>query len=192
MNRASRLRHLVSLLRPYRARVILMFVSLLLATGAALAPPYLAGRAIDDGITGKDTGALTVIVIVFVAAAVINWAATYVQTFLINWVGQRALQDLRVEVFQHLQRLSIGFYSRNKAGVLISRLTNDVQALDQLVTEGISTLFSATLTLIGIAVILALHGRRAGDDHVPDLPGPARRERGLPARLGRARTGSRA
>jgi ATP-binding cassette subfamily B protein len=133
-----------------------MFIALLLATGAALAPPYLAGRAIDEGITDRDTSALTVIVIVFVAAAMINWAATYVQTFLINWVGQRALQDLRVEVFQHLQRLSVGFYSRNKAGVLISRLTNDVQALDQLVTEGISTLFSATLTLIGIAVILVV------------------------------------
>jgi ATP-binding cassette subfamily B protein len=146
----------VSLLRPYRGRVILMFVALLLATGAALAPPYLAGRAIDDGIHAKDTSALTVIVILFVAAAAINWAATYAQTFLINWVGQRALQDLRVEVFEHLQRLSVGFYSRNKAGVLISRLTNDVQALDQLVTEGISTLFSATLTLVGTAVILIL------------------------------------
>ena len=80
--------------------------------------------------------ALTVIVIAFVAAALLNWAATYVQTYLINWVGQRALQDLRVELFEHLQSLSIGFYSRNKAGVLISRLTNDVQALDQLVTDG--------------------------------------------------------
>ena len=156
MNRAGRLRHLVSLLGPYKGRVTLMFVALLLATGAALAPPYLAGRAIDEGIKGKDMRALTVIVIVFLAAAVLNWAATYAQTFLINWVGQRALQDLRVEVFQHLQRLSVGFYSRNKAGVLISRLTNDVQALDQLVTEGISTLFSATLTLLGIAVILVL------------------------------------
>ena len=156
MNRAGRLRHLASLLRPYRARVALMFVALLLATGAALAPPYLAGRAIDDGIRGQDTEALTIIVIVFVIAAVVNWAATYVQTFLINWVGQRALQDLRIELFQHLQRLSIGFYSRNKAGVLISRLTNDVQALDQLVTDGISTLFSATLTLVGTAVILVL------------------------------------
>jgi ATP-binding cassette subfamily B protein len=146
----------VSLLRPYRVRVALMFVSLLLATAAALAPPYLAGRAIDDGIRGNDTGALTVIVIVFLVAALVNWGATYVQTFLINWVGQRALQDLRTEVFQHLQRLSIGFYSRNKAGVLISRLTNDVQALDQLVTEGISTLFSATLTLVGTAVILVV------------------------------------
>jgi len=156
MTRASRLRHLVSLLRPYRVRVALMFVALLLATGAALAPPYLAGRAIDDGIRDGDTKALTVIVLAFLAAALINWAATYAQTFLINWVGQRALQDLRIEVFQHLQKLSIGFYSRNKAGVLISRLTNDVQALDQLVTEGISTLFSATLTLFGTAVILVL------------------------------------
>jgi ABC-type multidrug transport system fused ATPase/permease subunit len=156
VTRAGRLRHLVSLLRPYRVRVALMFVALLLGTAAALAPPYLAGRAIDDGIRAGDTRALTIIVILFVAAAVINWAATYVQTFLINWVGQRALQDLRIEVFQHLQRLSIGFYSRNKAGVLISRLTNDVQALDQLVTDGISTLFSATLTLVGTAVILLL------------------------------------
>ena len=96
------------------------------------------------------------IVIAFVAAAIVNWVATYLQTYLINWVGQRALQDLRVELFEHLQRLSIGFYSRNRAGVLISRLTNDIQALDQLVTEGISTLFSATLTLVGTAVILVV------------------------------------
>ena len=156
MNRAGRLRHLISLLGPYRGRVILMFVALVIATGAALAPPYLAGRAIDDGIKQQDMNALTVIVIAFVAAAILNWVATYLQTYLINWVGQRALQDLRVEVFEHLQRLSIGFYSRNRAGVLISRLTNDVQALDQLVTEGISTLFSATLTLVGTAVILVV------------------------------------
>jgi ABC-type multidrug transport system fused ATPase/permease subunit len=154
--RAGRLRHLISLLRPYRGRVILMFISLVIATGAALAPPYLAGRAIDDGIKQQDMHALTVIVIAFVVAAILNWVATYLQTYLINWVGQRALQDLRVELFEHLQKLSIGFYSRNRAGVLISRLTNDIQALDQLVTEGISTLFSATLTLAGTAVILVV------------------------------------
>jgi ABC-type multidrug transport system fused ATPase/permease subunit len=154
--RSSRLRHLFSLLGPYRGRVLLMFGALTVATGAALAPPYLAGRAIDDGIRGGDTSALTVILVLFVAAALLNWGATYAQTYLINWVGQRALQDLRIELFEHLQRLSVGFYGRNKTGVLISRITNDVQALDQLVTEGISTLFSATLTLIGTAVILLL------------------------------------
>jgi ABC-type multidrug transport system fused ATPase/permease subunit len=152
--RSSRLRHLFSLLGPYRGRVILMLVSLTVATAAALAPPYLAGRAIDDGIRDADTGVLTVILVLFVVAALVNWGATYAQTYLINWVGQRALQDLRIEVFQHLQRLSVGFYGRNKTGVLISRITNDVQALDQLVTEGISTLFSASLTLIGTGVIL--------------------------------------
>ena len=152
--RGRRLRHLVSLLRPYRGRVLLMLVALWIATGAALAPPYLAGRAIDIGIGDKDTGALTLILVAFLAAALINWGATYVQTYLLNWVGQRALQDLRLQLFEHLQRLSIGFYSRNKTGVLISRITNDVEALNQLVTDGIQTLFSSTLTLIGTAVIL--------------------------------------
>jgi ABC-type multidrug transport system fused ATPase/permease subunit len=154
--RSTRLRHLVSLLGPYRGRVMLMFASLLVATGAALVPPYLAGRAIDDGIRDGDTGVLTTILILFVAVSVLNWAASYAQTYLINWVGQRALQDLRIELFEHLQRLSVGFYGRNKTGVLISRLTNDVQALDQLVTEGIATLFSSTLTLVGTAAILLI------------------------------------
>jgi ABC-type multidrug transport system fused ATPase/permease subunit len=152
--RSRRLSHLWKLLGPYRGRVILMLVALLAATAAALAPPYLAGRAIDEGIHGKDTTVLAVILVLFLAAAVVNWVATYAQTYLINWVGQRALQDLRIQLFKHLQRLSIGFYSRNRTGVLISRITNDVQALDQLVTEGLQTLISSSLTLIGTAVIL--------------------------------------
>ncbi len=90
----------------------------------------------------------------FLLAAVVNWGASYAQTYLVNWVGQRALQDLRERLFAHLQRLSVGFYSRNRAGMVISRITNDVQALDQLVTDGIVTLFSASLTLLGTATIL--------------------------------------
>jgi ATP-binding cassette subfamily B protein len=152
--RTRKLGKVLALLRPYRGRVIVMFVALLLATGAALAPPYLAGKAIDDGIRGEDTGALTLVVVLFLAAALVNWGATYLQTYLVNWVGQRALQDLRLRIFTHLQNLSVGFYSRNKSGVLISRMTNDVQALDQLVTDGIVTLFSSTLTLLGVAAIM--------------------------------------
>ncbi len=152
--RTKKLGKLLALLRPYRGRVILMFVALTVATAASLAPPYLAGRAIDDGIKAGDADFLTLILVLFIGAAAINWAATYLQTYLVSWVGQRALADLRSRIFSHLQSLSIGFYSRNKAGVLISRLTNDVQALDQLVTDGIVTLFSASLTLILTAVIL--------------------------------------
>jgi ATP-binding cassette subfamily B protein len=154
--RLRKQRHLLRLLRPYRAKVLLMLAALVVATGAALAPPYLAGRAIDDGIRDGDTRALTLILLAFLGAALINWAASYAQTFLISWIGQRALQDLRLQLFEHLQRLSIGFYSRNRTGVLISRITNDVQALDQLVTEGIATLFSSTLMLVGTAAILLL------------------------------------
>jgi ABC-type multidrug transport system fused ATPase/permease subunit len=152
--RVRKLRGLLDLLRPYRMRVILMLVCLLAGTAAGLAPPYLAGRAIDSGIKNHDVSALDVIAILFAASALINWGATYAQTYLVEWVGQRALQDLRLQIFTHLQKLSIGFYSRNKAGVVISRLTNDVEALDQLVTDGVVTLFSAGLTLIGTAAIL--------------------------------------
>jgi ATP-binding cassette subfamily B protein len=152
--RARKLRGLLELLRPYRLRVVLMFVALLLATGAALLPPYLAGRAIDVGIRKHDLTALDVIVLAYLGAAFVNWIATYAQTYLVNWVGERALQDLRVRIFDHLQHLSIGFHDRNKAGVLISRMTNDVEALDQLVTDGMVTLFSSSLTLIGTAGIL--------------------------------------
>jgi ABC-type multidrug transport system fused ATPase/permease subunit len=152
--RVRKLRGLLDLLRPYRLRVILMLACLLAGTAAGLAPPYLAGRAIDSGIKNHDVSALDVIAILFAASALINWGATYGQTYLVEWVGQRALQDLRLQIFTHLQKLSIGFYSRNKAGVVISRLTNDVEALDQLVTDGVVTLFSAGLTLIGTAAIL--------------------------------------
>jgi ATP-binding cassette subfamily B protein len=154
--RARRLKGVADLLRPYRGRVILAMASLVLATAASLAPPYLAKLAIDDGITARDLGALNLIVAAFVVSALIYWGATYLQTYLVGWVGQRALQDLRLRIFTHLQRQSIGFFSRRKTGVLISRLTNDVAALDQLVTDGVVTLFSSTLTLVGTVVILLL------------------------------------
>ena len=90
------------------------------------------------------------------AATLVTWGASAAQTFLTGWVGQRALQDLRVQLFRHLQSLSLGFYSRVRAGVVISRLTNDVEALDSLVSDGIVTLFQSTLTLVGVVVILVV------------------------------------
>jgi ABC-type multidrug transport system fused ATPase/permease subunit len=155
--RGRKVRWLVSLLRPYRGRVAVMFVALLAATAAGLAPPYLAGRAIDaisSGAGSRDVSELDWIVVVFVGAALVYAVATYAQTYLVGWVGTRALQDLRERVFVHLQEMSIGFFTRNKPGVLISRMTNDIEALSQLVSDGIVTLFSSTLTLLGVVVIL--------------------------------------
>ncbi len=152
--RGRKLRGLAELLAPYRWRVAAMFTSLVLATAASLAPAPLAKIAIDKGIERHDVGTLDRVVVVFLLSAVVYGLATYAQTYLVGWVGQRALQDLRLKLFAHLQSLSIGFYSRNRAGVVISRMTNDVEALDQLVEDGLATLIQSSLTLIGVVVIL--------------------------------------
>ena len=152
--RGRKLRGLLVLLRPYRARTALMFVALVASTAAALAPPPLAKLAIDEGIVPGDLDMLTWVVVGFIASALVYWGASYLQTYLVGWVGQRVLQDLRIQLFAHLQTLSVGFYSRRQAGVIISRLTNDVQALDQLVSDGVATLFGSTLMLIGTVAIL--------------------------------------
>ncbi|HWI97060.1 MAG TPA: ABC transporter ATP-binding protein [Solirubrobacterales bacterium] len=152
--RARKVRWMIGLLRPYRGKVALMFVALLVATGAGLAPPALAGLAVDNGIETGDISALDWIVAAFVVVATLYAAATYLQTYLVGWVGTRALQDLRERVFSHLQTMSIGFFTRRSPGVLISRMTNDIEALNQLVTDGVVTMFSSVLTLVGVVVIL--------------------------------------
>src|SRR4029077_11697009 len=119
----------------------------------ALAPPYLVGRTVDEVKRG-DTQLLGWFVVAFVAAGALCIVFTYAQTYFTGWTGERMLADLRHILFRHLQRLSLGFYERNRAGVIISRMTNDVEALDQLVTDGVSSLVQNTLTLVGTAVIL--------------------------------------
>ena len=149
-----RLRMLVRLTRPYKTRTLLSVAALLLATATALAPPYLSKYAIDEGIAQHDLTKLWWIVGAFLVAGLLNWGMSYAQTYLSGWVGERILADLRNRLFDHLQRLSLGFYERNRAGVIISRLTNDVEAIDQLVTDGVTSLVQNTLTLIGTAILL--------------------------------------
>jgi len=149
-----RLATLASLTAPYKMRTILSVVSLLAATATALAPPFLSKYAVDDGIRRHDLGKLWWIVGAFLLAGLANWGMSYLQTYLTGWVGERILADLRNKLFGHLQRLSLGYFERNRAGVIISRLTNDVEALDQLVTDGVTTLVQSTLTLVGTAILL--------------------------------------
>jgi ATP-binding cassette subfamily B protein len=131
----------------------LAVLSLLGATLAALAPPYLVGRATDEVKNGA-THSLVWLVVLFVGAGALGIVFTYGQTYFTGWTGERMLADLRNKLFRHLQRLSLGFYERNRAGVIISRLTNDVEALDQLVTDGVTSLVQNSLTLGLSAVVL--------------------------------------
>ena len=149
-----RLGLLWELARRYRLRVTFSVVSLLTATVTALAPPYLAKYALDDAVQGHGGSRLYLVIAIFVAAGLANWGMTYVETYLTGWVGERILADLRIRLFSHLQRLSLGYYERNRAGVIISRITNDVEAVDQLVTDGVTTLAQSTLTLFGTAILL--------------------------------------
>jgi ABC-type multidrug transport system fused ATPase/permease subunit len=149
-----RLLTLARLTSPYKTRTALSVVSLLAATATALAPPFLSKYAVDDGIRRHDLTRLWWIVGAFLAAGLLNWIMSYVQTYLTGWVGERILADLRIGLFRHLQRLSLGFYERNRAGVIISRLTNDVEAIDQLVTDGVTSLVQNTLMLVGTAILL--------------------------------------
>ncbi len=149
-----RLGTLAKLVAPYKPRAVLSVFALFAATATALAPPFLAKYALDDAIRTDNQGRLYLVVAIFVVAGLANWGMTYAQTYLAGWVGERMLADLRTLLFRHLQRLSLGFYERNRAGVIISRLTNDVEALDQLVTDGVSSLVRSTLTLGGTAILL--------------------------------------
>ncbi|MDP9344589.1 MAG: ABC transporter ATP-binding protein/permease [Actinomycetota bacterium] len=160
--RGRKLRGLLVLLRPYRSRVIALFVALVAGTAASLAPAPLAKAAIDSGILKGDRSTLDLVVLAFIASALIVWAASYAQTYLVGWVGQRSLADLRIQILRHLQEMPVRFYERRPAGVLISRMTNDIEALDSLVTDTVVTLFSATLTLVGsVAILLYLDVRLA-------------------------------
>ncbi len=153
-SRARNLRGLFELLRPYRMRTAAALVALILGTAAALAPPLLAKLAIDKGIEEHDVQTLELVVLAFLVSAVMVWVATYAQTYLVGWVGQRTLADLRIRIFTHLQSQPIGFYESRPAGVLISRMTNDVEALESLVTDSVVTLFQSGLTLIGAVGVL--------------------------------------
>jgi ABC-type multidrug transport system fused ATPase/permease subunit len=153
-SRGRNLRGLLQLVRPYRVRATATMVVLVLGTAASLAPPLLAKIAIDQGIEKHDVQTLELVVLAFLASAVLVWLTTGAQTYLVGWVGQRALADLRLRIFTHLQRQPIGFYESRPAGVLISRMTNDVEALESLVTDSVVTLFQSGLTLIGAAGVL--------------------------------------
>ncbi len=148
-----RLTALYRLARPYKWRTVAAIASLLAATAASLVPPLLIGRAVDV-VSGTRHGSLSLLVTAFVFISIAGVVFSYGQTYFTGWTGERMLADLRDHLFRHLQRLSLGFFERNRAGVLISRITNDVEALDQLVTDGFTSLIQNTLTLVGAAVIL--------------------------------------
>ena len=149
-----RVSELIRYMAPYRGRAIVAVLGLLASTATTIAGPVIARQAIDHGIVPGDRGQIELWVAVFVAVAIAGLGFGALQSYLTSWVGERVLTDLRVDLFSHIQKLDLGYFERTRAGVTISRLTNDVEALNTLVTDGPTTLVQNTLTLIGSAAVL--------------------------------------
>ena len=150
-------RRLVPYFKPYRRRVLWTIALMLLVTAAGLAGPALAQVAIDDGIQQGSVTALMIIVSVFVVIGLIGWIAGYWQSYLSSWVGERVLLDLRRQLFRHMMRLELGHHERTPTGRSVSRLTSDIQAINQLVVEGATSLVINGLSLIGVIIILMVY-----------------------------------
>jgi ATP-binding cassette subfamily B multidrug efflux pump len=156
------LRRLVSYLGPYRLQVAVSLV--LLFTGAALelAGPYLTKVALDKALPARDAGLLGRLVLLYVGSLVLAFLAEYAHTLLTAWLGQRVMFDLRVQVFEHLQRLSLRFFDRNPVGRLMTRVTNDVEQLNEAFSSGLVTIFGDVFTLLFIVgMMLQLNWRLA-------------------------------
>jgi ATP-binding cassette subfamily B protein len=152
--RELQLARLAQFVIPYRRRATLAVMAMIVFTATSLSVPYLVAKAIDSGIRKNNLHVVTVIIVVFLAVNVVNVLAGYLQTYFVSWVGERMLLDLRRSLFAHIQKLSLDFFSRQKTGWIVSRLTNDIDAIDQLVTDGVTSLVTNLLTLVGAVIFL--------------------------------------
>jgi ATP-binding cassette subfamily B protein len=148
------MRRLMGYLRPYRAHALTALLAIVLYSVLRLAQPYLMKVAIDTYIASGDLAGMNRIALLFLAILVASFALEYVQTYLLQLIGQRIMFDLRREIYGHLQRLDVAFYDRNPVGRLMTRVTTDVDALNDLFTAGVVSIFGDVFTLLGIMVVL--------------------------------------
>ena len=156
------LRRLLRYLRPHGRTVAVAFLLIVATSGLDLVPPYLTKVAIDRHIAKGDAAGLTRVALLYLLALVAAFAVRFLQTYIMQLTGQRIMQDMRREIFRHLQRLHVGYFDRNPVGRLMTRVTTDVDAVNDLFTSGVVTVFGDLFTLLGImGVMLALDWRLA-------------------------------
>ena len=153
---AALLRRLVRYLRPYRWLAAGAVLLLLLQSGLALVGPRLTEHALDIAIPGKDLGLLGLLAGLYVTTLLMELVAEYAGLLLTTFVGQRVMYDLRMEIFDHLQRLSVGYFDRNPVGRLMTRVTSDVETLNELFSSGVVTIFGDVFTLVAIMGMMLL------------------------------------
>ena len=148
------MRRLLGYLRPYRSGVTVALVAIVGHSMMQLAQPYLTKVVIDQHILTGDLNGLDRIAILFLVILLASFALEYVETYTMQMMGQRIMYDLRMQIYGHLQRLDVRFYDRNPVGRLMTRVTTDVDALNDLFASGVISVFRDLFTLLGIMAIL--------------------------------------
>jgi ATP-binding cassette subfamily B protein len=151
---ARLMRRLLRYVRPYRGAVAVSVVLLLLAAVADLAGPYFVKVGIDRYIRARDMAGVGIISAVYLGTLVAGAAMRYGQNYITQVVGQQVMYDLRKELFSHLQHLAVAFYARNPVGRLMTRITNDVDTLYEMVTSGLVTVFGDLFLLVGVVAAM--------------------------------------
>ena len=151
---ARLMRRLLTYLRPYTRHVALALAAIISASVLQLSQPYLMKLAIDRYIATGDLHGLNRIAMAFVAILFAAFALDYIQTWTLQMTGQRIMFDLRMQVYGHLQRLDLQFYDRNPVGRLMTRVTTDVDVLNDMFTSGVVSIFGDVFTLLGIMIVL--------------------------------------
>ncbi|MBI3953528.1 MAG: hypothetical protein HY330_03355, partial [Chloroflexi bacterium] len=147
---------LARFLSPYKAQIALGSVGMLLFTATSVASPWIIRLAIDTFVTTKDLAHLNLIVIAFFANSGVNWLAQWVELASMTRVGEGVMLGLRVTLFKHLQKLSLGFFDSNEAGRIMSRVQNDTGQLEELLESGFISVAAELLTLVGVLVAVFL------------------------------------
>jgi len=148
------MRRLLGYLRPYRRQVVIAIMAIIGHSCLELAPPYLTKMAIDRYIPTRDLSGLGSMAAVYLVVLVASFILEYIQTWTMQATGQRIMFDMRMQMIEHLQRLDLRFYDRNPVGRLMTRVTTDVDVLNDLFTSGVVSVFGDVFTLVGIMVVL--------------------------------------
>src|SRR4029453_18403408 len=149
-------------LRAHKGAVAIAFIAILGGSVVELAQPWITQQAIDRYIATGDSGGLRHMALMLLAVVIASFAFEYVQTFVLQLTGQRIMHTMRMQVYSHLQRLDLAFYDRNPVGRLMTRVTTDIDALNDMFASGVVTVFGDVLVLVGImGAMLAMNWRLA-------------------------------
>jgi ATP-binding cassette subfamily B protein len=159
---ARLMRRLLRYLRPYWRQVALALLVLLLGAVVSIIGPWITQLVIDEAIPGEDTRLLALLALAFLGTVVLGFVLEYVEAVVTTWLGQAVMYDLRREIFEKLQRADLRFYDRNPIGRLMTRITNDVETLNELFSSGVVTVFGDLFTLVFIVgAMLSMNWRLA-------------------------------